>query len=70
MLLNAVTALNPYDLYSKSDEVPSVEKERAFGESNLRTFSDGFRVLRTIVGGLLALLVTYGIGAALGTVIG
>jgi glycosyltransferase involved in cell wall biosynthesis len=31
-------------------EVPSVEKERAFGESNLRTFSDGFRVLRTIVG--------------------
>jgi glycosyltransferase involved in cell wall biosynthesis len=29
-------------------EVPSVEKERAFGESNLRTFSDGFRVLRTI----------------------
>lgn len=29
-------------------EVPSVEKERAFGESNLRTFGDGFRVLRTI----------------------
>ncbi len=30
-------------------EVPSVEKERVFGESNLRTFRDGSRVLRTIV---------------------
>ena len=30
-------------------EVPSVEKLRAFGESNLRTFSDGSRVLRTIL---------------------
>ena len=30
-------------------EVPSVEKKRVFGESNLRTFSDGLRVLRTIV---------------------
>ncbi len=30
-------------------EVPSIERQRAFGESNLRTFRDGFRVLRTIV---------------------
>jgi glycosyltransferase involved in cell wall biosynthesis len=30
-------------------EVPSVERERIHGESNLRTFSDGFRVLKTIV---------------------
>jgi glycosyltransferase involved in cell wall biosynthesis len=30
-------------------EVPSVERLRAFGESNLRTFSDGSRVLRTIL---------------------
>ncbi|SDO73607.1 Glycosyltransferase involved in cell wall bisynthesis [Nakamurella panacisegetis] len=29
-------------------EVPSVEKRRIFGESNLRTFADGTRVLRTI----------------------
>jgi Glycosyl transferase family 2 len=31
-------------------EVPSFERDRLFGESNLRTFRDGFRVLRTIVG--------------------
>jgi glycosyltransferase involved in cell wall biosynthesis len=30
-------------------EVPSVEKLRMFGESNLRAFHDGFRVLRTIL---------------------
>jgi hypothetical protein len=30
-------------------EVPSVERSRLHGESNLRTFSDGSRVLRTIV---------------------
>lgn len=30
-------------------EVPSFEKARVHGESNLRTFRDGFRVLRTIV---------------------
>jgi glycosyltransferase involved in cell wall biosynthesis len=29
-------------------EVPSVELPRLHGESNLRTFSDGFRVLRTL----------------------
>ncbi|GAA1097514.1 glycosyltransferase family 2 protein [Pseudonocardia alni] len=29
-------------------EVPSVEKERMFGETNLRTFADGTRVLRTL----------------------
>ena len=30
-------------------EVPSVERPRIHGESNLRTFQDGFRVLRTIL---------------------
>ncbi len=30
-------------------EVPSVERPRMFGQTNLRTFADGFRVLRTIV---------------------
>ncbi|HEX5090446.1 MAG TPA: glycosyltransferase family 2 protein [Nocardioides sp.] len=30
-------------------EVPSVEKLRMFGESNLRAISDGFRVLKTLV---------------------
>ena len=30
-------------------EVPSVERDRIHGESNLRTFRDGFRVLRTIL---------------------
>jgi glycosyltransferase involved in cell wall biosynthesis len=30
-------------------EVPSVEKLRMFGESNLRAVSDGFRVLRTLM---------------------
>jgi hypothetical protein len=29
-------------------EVPSFEKSRIFGTSNLRALSDGFRVLRTI----------------------
>lgn len=29
-------------------EVPSYEKERMHGESNLKTFRDGFRVLGTI----------------------
>jgi glycosyltransferase involved in cell wall biosynthesis len=32
----------------KITEVPSVERERIFGESNLRTFADGSRVLRTL----------------------
>lgn len=30
-------------------EVPSVERRRIHGESNLRTFADGSRVLRTII---------------------
>lgn len=30
-------------------EVPSFEEERIYGTSNLRTFRDGFRVLRTIL---------------------
>jgi hypothetical protein len=30
-------------------EVPSVERRRIHGESNLRTFADGSRVLRTIL---------------------
>jgi hypothetical protein len=29
-------------------EVPSVERQRIFGETNLRTFTDGTRVLRTL----------------------
>jgi hypothetical protein len=33
----------------KITEVPSVEKERMFGETNLRTFADGTRVLRTLL---------------------
>lgn len=32
-------------------EVPSMEHERLYGESNLRAFRDGWRVLRTIVSG-------------------
>jgi len=32
----------------KITEVPSYEKERIHGESNLKTFRDGFRVLGTI----------------------
>jgi hypothetical protein len=32
----------------KITEVPSYEKERLFGQSNLKTFRDGFRVLGTI----------------------
>jgi glycosyltransferase involved in cell wall biosynthesis len=32
----------------KITEVPSLEKERIFGETNLRTFADGSRVLRTL----------------------
>jgi hypothetical protein len=30
-------------------EVPSFERERIHGQSNLRTFRDGSRVLRTII---------------------
>ena len=33
----------------KITEVPSYEKERMFGQSNLKTFRDGFRVLGTIL---------------------
>jgi len=29
-------------------EVPSIERDRIFGETNLRTFADGTRVLRTL----------------------
>jgi glycosyltransferase involved in cell wall biosynthesis len=36
-------------------EVPSVEHERLFGESNLRATRDGLRILRTIVSERLAL---------------
>ena len=32
----------------KITEVPSMERERMFGETNLRTFADGTRVLRTL----------------------
>ena len=34
----------------KITEVPSYEKDRISGESNLKTFRDGFRVLGTIFG--------------------
>jgi hypothetical protein len=30
-------------------EVPSMERQRIFGLTNLRTFADGARVLRTLV---------------------
>jgi glycosyltransferase involved in cell wall biosynthesis len=33
----------------KIAEVPSVERPRVYGESNLRTFADGYRVLRTLM---------------------
>ncbi len=33
----------------KVTEVPSLERERIFGETNLRTFADGTRVLRTLL---------------------
>ena len=33
----------------KITEVPSVERQRIFGETNLRTFADGSRVLRTLL---------------------
>jgi glycosyltransferase involved in cell wall biosynthesis len=33
----------------KIDEVPSMERQRMFGETNLRTFVDGARVLRTLM---------------------
>jgi glycosyltransferase involved in cell wall biosynthesis len=33
----------------KITEVPSIERQRVFGETNLRTFADGTRVLRTLL---------------------
>jgi hypothetical protein len=33
----------------KITEVPSVERQRIFGQTNLRTFADGTRVLRTLL---------------------
>jgi hypothetical protein len=33
----------------KITEVPSIERQRVFGETNLRTFADGARVLRTLL---------------------
>jgi Glycosyltransferases involved in cell wall biogenesis len=33
----------------KITEVPSIERQRMFGETNLRTFADGTRVLRTLL---------------------
>lgn len=33
----------------KITEVPSMERSRMYGQTNLRTFVDGYRVLRTIV---------------------
>jgi glycosyltransferase involved in cell wall biosynthesis len=33
----------------KITEVPSIERQRVFGDTNLRTFADGSRVLRTLL---------------------
>jgi hypothetical protein len=33
----------------KIAEVPSMERSRMYGQTNLRTFVDGYRVLRTIM---------------------
>jgi glycosyltransferase involved in cell wall biosynthesis len=33
----------------KITEVPSIERQRMFGDTNLRTFADGTRVLRTLL---------------------
>ena len=33
----------------KITEVPSIERQRMFGQTNLRTFADGTRVLRTLL---------------------
>lgn len=44
-LLNTRVARSDLDVR----EVPSFEHPRRYGESNLRTFPDGFRVLRTIL---------------------
>jgi Glycosyl transferase family 2 len=33
----------------KITEVPSIERQRVFGDTNLRTFADGARVLRTLL---------------------
>jgi hypothetical protein len=33
----------------KIAEVPSMERSRLYGQTNLRTFVDGYRVLRTIM---------------------
>jgi glycosyltransferase involved in cell wall biosynthesis len=33
----------------KITEVPSIERQRVFGDTNLRTFADGTRVLRTLL---------------------
>jgi glycosyltransferase involved in cell wall biosynthesis len=44
------TMMNVRALYHglRISEVPSFEEDRVFGESNLRTFPDGWRVLKTI----------------------
>lgn len=44
------TMMNVRALYHgfRVAEVPSFEEDRVFGESNLRTFPDGWRVLKTI----------------------
>lgn len=44
-VINTRIALNNYTV----TEVPSYELDRVHGESNLRTFRDGYRVLRAIV---------------------
>jgi hypothetical protein len=45
------TMMNVRALYHglRVAEVPSFEEDRVYGESNLRTFPDGWRVLKTIL---------------------
>ena len=46
------TMMNVRALYNglRVAEVPSFEADRVYGVSNLRTFPDGWRVLKTIIG--------------------
>ena len=37
----------------KVAEVPSIELKRKFGKSHLRSFSDGFSILKSIITGIL-----------------
>lgn len=47
--IEALIACRMASVKAKTAEVPSVELERIHGESNLRTWADGWRVLKTLV---------------------